>query len=213
MRSSPGALASVAAAALALLAACAHVVTPRAGEPVTLQPGHALVYGRLRMVDAADEHVDYKPFSFEPCHEPFCGPSPHMTLELRQRMPPGGALVYKSHPAMPIDEDGAFAWILEAGDYQLLGNPRVLGSERFTPDESETLATFAVPASGGTVYLGTLTVVVVYDLERVVRAYPSGEPEYVITAHRVADEREAELARLRTRFPALPEPLATALMR
>ena len=201
------------AAALCLLSACMPIRTPRAGEPVVIKPGEALVFGRIRMLDAQNEHIEYSPFWFDPWDQPFFGPGPRMTLELRHLYPPGGAFKYKAHPAPAIEKNGSFFWILSAGDYVLLGNPRLLGSERFDQEETETLARFRVPASGGTIYLGTLIISIVFDFENVVSAWRTEEAEYEIRSCRVVDEREQELSQLRARFPALPEPVITEHMR
>ncbi len=201
------------AAALCLLSACMSIGIPRAGEPVAIQHGEALVFGRIRMLDAKNEHIEYSPFWFDPWDQPFFGPGPRMTLELRQLYPPGGAFKYKAYPAPAIEKNGSFFWILSAGDYLLLGNPRLLGSERFSQEETETLARFRVPASGGTIYLGTLIISIVFDLQYVVPAWRTEEAEYAILNCRVVDEREQELSQLRARFPAIPEPVVTEHMR
>ena len=204
---------AVITAVLWLLPACMSIGTPRAGEPVAIQPGEALVFGRIRMLDAKNEHIEYSPFWFDPWDQPFFGPGPRMTLELRQLYPPGGAFKYKAHPAPAIEKTGSFFWILSAGDYVLLGNPRLYGSELFNQEETETLASFRVPASGGTIYLGTLIISIVYDLTDLVSAWKTGEAEYAILNCRVVDEREQELSQLRARFPAVPEPVVTEHMR
>jgi hypothetical protein len=200
------------AVALCLLSACVSIGTPRVGEPVTIQRGEALVFGRIRMLGAKNEKIEYSPFWFDPWDQPFFVQGPRMTLELRQLHPPGWVFKYKAHPAPPIEKNGSFFWILSAGDYVLLGNPRLLGSKRFAEEETETLARFSVPASGGTIYLGTLIVSIVFDLEDYISAWRTGEAEYTIRSCRVVDEREQELSRLRDRFPALPEPVVTELM-
>jgi hypothetical protein len=200
------------AAALCLLSACVSIGIPRAGERVTVRLGEALVSGRIRMLDARNESIEYSAFRFDPWDQPFFGPGPRMTLELRQLFPPGGAFKYKAHPAPAIERNGSFFWILPAGDYVLLGNPRLLGSERYTQEETETLARFRVPASGGTVYLGTLIISVVYGLEDLLPAWRTEEAGYAIRGRRVVDEREQGLSRLRERFPEIPEPVVTELM-
>jgi hypothetical protein len=197
----------VIAAALCLLSACMSIGTPRAGETVAIQPGEALVFGRIRMVDARNEHIEYSPFWFDPWDQPFFATGPRMTLELRQLYPPGGAFEYKAYPGPAIEKNGSFFWILSAGDYVLLGNPRLYGSERFNQEETESLASFRIPASGGTIYLGTLIISIVYDLQ-----WRTGEAEYAIRNCRVVDEREQELSQLRARFPAVPEPVVTEHM-
>jgi hypothetical protein len=197
---------------LCLLSACASVGTPRAGEPVTIRPGEALVFGRIRMLDAKNEHIEYSAFWFDPWGQPFFGPGPRMTLELRQLYPPGGAIKYKSHPAPAIEKDGSFFWLLPAGDYHLLGNPRLYGSERFNPAETEGLARFRVPASGGSIYLGRLIIRIDFELPQPEHAWKTGEAEYTIHDCRVVDERERDLSRLHSRFPAIPEPVQTELM-
>jgi hypothetical protein len=201
------------AAALCLLSACVSIGIPRAGERVAIRPGEALVSGRIRMLDARNESIEYSAFRFDPWDQPFFGPAPRMTLELRQLFPPGGAFKYKAHPAPAVERNGSFFWILPAGDYVLLGNPRLLGSERYTQEETEMLARFRVPASGGTVYLGTLIISVVYGLEDFLPAWRTEEAEYTIRGRRVVDEREQGLTQLRERFPGIPEPVVTELMR
>ena len=203
----------VVVAALCLLSACVSIGVPRAGEPVAIQPGEALVFGRIRMLNANNEHIEYSPFWFDPWDQPFFAPGPRMTLELRRLHLPGGMFEYKSYPSPPVEKQGSFFWILSAGDYTLLGNPRLLGSERFDPEETGTLARFSVPATGGTIYLGTLIITIVYDLSHVVPAWKRDEAEYDIRGYRVVDEREQALSQLRARFPALPEPVVTGLMR
>ena len=200
-------------AALCLLSACMPIGTPRAGEPVTIQSGEALGFGRIRMLNAKDEQLEYSAFWPDPWDQPFFGPGPRMTLELRKLYPPGGAFKYKTNPAPAIEKNGSLCWILPAGDYELLGNPRLYGSERFDPGETETLAHFRVPASGGTIYLGTLIISIDFDFGKVVQGWRREEAEYVISSVRIVDEREPELARLRARFPAVPEPVASELMR
>jgi hypothetical protein len=187
--------------------------TPRAGEPVAIQPGEALVFGRIRMLDTTNEHIEYSPFWFDPWDQPFFGPGPRMTLELRQLYPPGGAFKYKAHPAPAIEKNGSFFWILPAGDYELFGNPRLYGSERFDEEETMTLARFRVPASGGTIYLGTLIISIVFDFGNVVQGWKRNEVEYAIRGFRVVDDRKQELSQLRARFPAIPEPVVTEPMR
>lgn len=200
------------AAALSLLSACTSIGTPRAGEPVAIQTGETLVFGRIRMLDANNEHIEYSPFWPDPWDQPFFAPGPRMTLELRQLFPPGGTFKYKSHPAPAIEKNGSFFWILSTGDYVLLGNPRLYGSERFNQEETVTLTRFRVPASGGTIYLGTLVISIVYGLQDVVPAWKTDEAEYDIRGCSVVDEREQELSQLRARFPAFPEPVVTGLM-
>jgi hypothetical protein len=212
-RQRAAAFVSAVAAALCLLSACVSITVPHAGEPVALQPGEAFVFGRIRMLNAQNEHIEYSAFWFDPWDQPFFGPGPRMTLELRQLFPPGGAFDYKAYPAPPVEKHGSFFWILPAGDYLLLGNPRLLGSERFDPAETATLAHFQVPASGGTIYLGTLIISVVFDFGNVVQGWGKEEAEYTIRGYRVVDDRAQELSQLRARFPAFPEPLVTGLMR
>ena len=201
------------AVTLCLLSACTSIGTPRAGEPVAIQPGEAFVFGRIRMLNAENEHIEYSSFWPDPWDQPFFGPGPRMTLELRQLYPPGGAFEYKTHPAPAIEKNGSFFWILSTGDYVLLGNPRLYGSKRFSKEETQTLARFRVPASGGTIYLGTLIISIVFDFGNVVQAWKTEEAEYIIRGYRVVDEREQELSRLRARFPAFPEPVVTEPMR
>jgi hypothetical protein len=198
---------------LFLQSSCVSIGTPRAGQPVVLKPGQALVFGRIVMLGARDENIKYSPFKFDPWDEPFFVTGPRMTLELRQLFPPGGAFRYKAHPAAPIEEDGSFFWILSAGDYELLGNPRLPGSKRFTQEETGTLARFSVSATGGTIYVGTLIISIDFGLVDYILAWKNDEAQYEIRSLRVVDERERELSKLRERFPALPEPVVTEYMR
>jgi len=204
---------SAIAATVCLQSSCVSIGTPRAGQPVLIQPGQALVFGRIRMLSATNENIEYSPFSFDPWGQPFFGTGPRMTLELRQLCSPGGVFKYKAYPAPPIETNGSFFWILSAGDYVLLGNPRLLGSKRFTQEETGMLARFSVSSTGGTIYLGTLIISIVFDVEDFVLAWNTGEAEYEIRGLRVVDEREQELSRLRERFPVLPEPVVTEHMR
>ena len=201
------------AAALCLLSACVSLTIPRAGEPVALQPGEAFVIGRIRMLNAKNEHIEYSAFWPDPWDQPFFGPGPRMTLELHQLFPPGEMFNYKVYPALAIEKNGSFYWILPAGDYALLGNPRLYGSERYDEAETGILARFTVPANGGTIYLGTLIISVVFDFGNVMEGWRRDETEYLISGYRVVNEREQELSRLRARYPAFPEPLVTGLMR
>lgn len=200
-------------AALCLLSACMPIGTPRAGEPVVTPPGEVLVFGRIRMLSAKNEHIEYSAFWSDPWDQPFFGPGPRMTLELRQLHPPGGAFKYKTNPVPAIEKNGSFYWILSAGDYELLGNRRLYGSKRFEPGETEALAHFTVPASGGTIYLGTLIISVDFDIVDFVQGWGRDEAEYVVLNCRIVDEREQELLRLRALFPTFPEPVLTGYMR
>jgi hypothetical protein len=199
--------------AAAPLAGCLAVGTPPAGRAVAAGDGQTLVFGGIRMVDEAAAGTEYAPLRWDPWDEPFFGPGPRMTLELRQLQPPGGAIVYRSLPAPRVEDDGAFYWLLAPGEYELLGNPRLPGSKRFTTAETTTLARFTVTAGEGTLYVGTLVLAIRYDLEDMVRGWKRGEAEYELRSRQVVDERDAALARLRARFPAFPEPALTDLMR
>jgi hypothetical protein len=205
-------------ALLVIFSACMPLRYPRDGEPVSVRPGEALVFGRIRMFGSdgetkgkASSPYEFFPFSTDPMDH-MLNPDPVMSLELRRFEPPGGAFVYKAFPLPAVGKHGAFRWILPAGDYLLASNPRIYGSARFNPRETAELARFTVTPGGGTVYLGTLIVTIgdaLFDLPGV---FGKGETEYVIRGLRVVDEREEELPELRARFPALPEPVATRLM-
>lgn len=200
-------------AAAVCLQSCMSIGTPRAGQPVAIGPGQTLVFGSIRVLDAKNEKIEYSAFRFDPWDQPFSGTGPRMTLELRQVFPPGGMYKYKTHLTPPIEADGSFFWILSAGDYELLGNPRLYGSKNFSPGETGTLARFSVSATGWTMYVGTLIISVDFDLVDFLRAYGREEAEYRIRSLRVVDERERDLSKLRERFPALPEPVVTERMR
>jgi hypothetical protein len=196
--------------AAAPLAGCLAVGTPPAGRAVAPDAGQALVFGGIRMVDEAGAGTEYAPLRWDPWDEPFFGPGPRMTLELRQLQPPGGAIVYRSLPAPRVEDDGAFYWLLAPGEYELAGNPRLPGSKRFTTAETATLARFTVTAGEGTLYVGTLVLAIRYDLEDMVRGWKRGEAEYeTVSMH----ESAAAAARLRLRHPEFPEPIRAALMR
>jgi len=198
---------------LSCLSSCVSLETPRAGQPVAIDPEQALVYGRIRMLEAANRNIEYSPFWFDPWDQPFFAPGPQMTLELRQLFSPGGMFKYKAYPAPPVEIDGSFFWILSAGDYELLGNPRLYGSKRFAQGETTSLARFSVHTTGGTIYVGTLIIGIDYDLLGYVLAWRRGEAEYEIRSLRVVDDRERDLSKLRQRFPAFPEPVVTGYMR
>jgi hypothetical protein len=212
-RGTPLAWVVAALAAAVFLQSCVSIGTPTADQPVVIQQEQALVFGRIRMLDAKKENTEYSPFRFDPWDQPFFGPGPRMTLELRQLYPPGGVFKYKAHPSPPIEADGSFFWILSAGDYELLGNPRLLGSKRFTQGETSTLARFSVSGTGGTTYIGTLIISIVYDLVDYAHAWRTDEAGYEIRSLRVVDERERDLSKLRARVPELPEPVITERMR
>lgn len=201
------------AVTVCLQSSCVSIGTPRAGQPVLIQPGQALVFGSIRMLGGRNEDIECSPFWFDPWDQPFFGTGPRMTLELRQLCSPGGVFKYKAYPAPPIETDGAFFWILSAGDYVLLGNPRLLGSKQFAQEETGMLARFSVSTTGGTIYIGTLIISIVFDIEDFVIAWNTGEAEYEIRGLLVVDERERELSKLRERFPMLPEPVVTEHMR
>ena len=200
-----------------LFSACMPLRYPRDGEPVVVRPGEALVFGRIRMFDSgamsrrASNPYEYLPFSTDPMDH-MLQPDPVMSLELRRHEPPGGAFIYKAYPLPAIGKDGSFRWILPAGEYTLASNPRVYGSSRFDPEETEKLAGFTIPAGGGTVYVGTLVVAIGYGIGDFLEAWKEGESEYDIRGLRVVEERDEELRKLRKRFPALPDPLTTGLM-
>jgi len=204
-------------ALLAILSACVPLRYPGDGEPVSVRSGESLVFGRIRVI--ADDFkgktgspLEFFPFSPDAA-EHMMPPDPVMSLELRRFEPPGGAFVYKAYPLPKVGKEGAFRWILSAGDYTLASNPRTYGSGRFDPEETERLARFTVPRDGGTIYLGTLVVTISFGLGGVLEAWRKGDTGYGISGIRVLDEREEELLELRGRYPALPEPVATRLMR
>ncbi len=195
---------------LSLLVACLHLRVPRAGEPITLRPGEALAFGRIRLLDAEKQH-EFSPFSRDPLDH-MLKPDPIVTLELRRFEKPGGAVVYKTYTAPAVETDGSFYWILPAGDYLLAGNPRIYGSDRFDPGETRELARFNIPPGGGAIYLGALVIRIgdgLFNLENVAKA---GETEYVVRGLHVVDDRESEISALRDRFQTVPEPVLTELM-
>lgn len=198
---------------LCLLSSCVSLDTPPAGQPVAIHPAQALVFGHIRMIDAEVKNYEYAPFSFDPYIVPFFAPAPRMTIELRQHFPPGGVFKYKAYPAPPTETDGSFFWLLSAGDYELLGNQRLLGSKQYNEGETGALARFSVPKTSETIYICTLTISIVYGLEDYARAWRTDEAGYEIRSLRVTDERDRYLSKLRERYPVLPEPVTTDCMR
>lgn len=191
--------------------ACLPLRYPHPGAPVALRPGETLVFGRIRLLDA-EKQYEYLPFSRDPLDH-MLKPDPVMTLELRRFEKPGGAVVYKTHPAPTVETDGSFCWILPSGDYQLASNPRIYGSDQFDPGETASLARLRIPAGGGAVYLGTLMITIGDSLFSVQNVLTRGATEYVIRDLQVVDDREQELLSLRKRFQSIPEPVLTELMR
>ncbi len=196
----------LALAPAALLGACVTVVSPRPGRPVEVGAEQALVFGRVRVT--SDRGREFLVFSRDPA-EHVIPPDPVLSLELRQLGAPGAAVRYRSNPSPPIDDDGSFHWILPHGDYVLASNPRRYGSSRFDPGDTSVLARFSVPRGAGTVYVGTLEVVLQFgQLEQ----FEGHEPEYAIARLSVADEAEAAFPVLRSRYPSVPEPIFTVPM-
>jgi hypothetical protein len=199
-----------AAVVVCALSGCLPLKYPRAGEPVSLRPGEALVVGRIRMF-ALMNRYEFHPFSRNPWDH-VLKPDPLVSLELRRHESAEGAFTYKAYPSPVVEDDGSFYWILRTGNYSLLGNPRLLGSPGFDPGETEKLARFTVPGSGETVYVGTLVVSLYEGLFNVVNMGRRGETEYEIHSLSIVDERDEALSKLQERFPLLPKPVTTELM-
>ena len=195
---------------LIFFSACLPLRYPRTGEPVAVRPGEAFVFGRIRMLDLETTY-EFLPFSRDPWDH-MLKPDPIMTLELRRFEKPGGAVVYKTYLEPAVEKNGSFCWILSPGDYLLAGNPRIYGSGRFDPRETETLARFRIPAGGSTIYLGTLMITVGDGLFNLENVLAKGDTVYLIRDLSVADDREQELLQLRERFQAIPEPVVTEFM-
>lgn len=190
----------------ALLGACVSVVTPKPGRPVEVGAEQALVFGRVRVM--WDRGLELKVFSPDPA-EHVIPPDPVLSLELRQLGAPGAAVRYRSNPSPPVEDDGSFHWVLPQGDYVLASNPRRYGSSAFEPGETSVLARFTVPRGAGTVYVGTLEVVLQFgELEK----FRGVEPQYAIVGLSVADEGEAAFPLLRSRYPSVPAPVITVPM-
>ena len=194
------------------LSGCLAVRAPRAGEAVEIGPGQCLVFGRIRMVDATDRTIEYEPFRFDPWGGPFFSPLPRLSLELRQQLPPGGAIVYRSHPDPEVAADGRFAWVLPAGSYALLGNPRLLASKRYRTWDTRTLASFTVPPCEAALYVGTLVVDVGFGVVEAVRGWKRDEADYAIAGIRVVDDTAGESLDLRRRLPGVTVAPGAALM-
>lgn len=202
---------AIAALALCLFSACAPLRYPPAGKSVSLTHGEALVFGRISMVNANND-TQYQAFWPDPWGEPFFGPGPRMTLELRWLNPKSKVFNYISYPAPSVEKDGYFYWILKPGDYLLLGNPDLLGSKNFYVENTRTLAHFHVSPAGGTIYLGSLIISIKYDLADFVISWNRGEAQYEISNIAVIDERESAFEKLRTRFTSIQGPTFTELM-
>jgi hypothetical protein len=202
----PGWLAFLAAV---LLGGCLTVVSPRQGKPVAVGPGEALVFGRLR-VTSPGYHREFLVFSRDVA-EHVIPPDPLLNLELRGSRPPGGAVKYTTNLAPAVEGDGSFHWILARGDYALASNPRPYGSGQFDPADTTVLAQFTVPPGGGTVYVGTLEVVLRFEQRDVLGSW-GGHTPYTILRTTVVDEGEQAFAALLSRYPSIPEPRATVPM-
>jgi len=193
-----------------VLSACLPAVSPREGRPVEAGTGKALVFGRIR-VTSPEYRREFLSFSKDPM-EHMLPPDPVFNLELRGIRPAGGAVRYASNPAPKVEGDGSFYWILPYGDYVLASNPRPYGSSRFDPQETTALARFSVPPGAGTVYLGTLEIVVRFGTVDLVDAFKGRETLYSILRLSVADEDGQASTCLLKRFPSVPEPRATVPM-
>ncbi len=175
------------------------------------KPGSALVFGRIRAT-CPGCGGELRPFSRDPMDH-MLPPDPLFTLELRRFRSPGGAVRYASSPAPEVEGDGSFYWILPEGDYALASNPRPYGSSRFDPDETTVLARFAVPAGAGTLYAGTLEIIIAIGQQELIDSWRGRETLYTVSRVTVADEREPADRALGARFPSVPGPRATVLMR
>jgi hypothetical protein len=202
-------LTAIAAAAPVLLGACLlSATTPRAGRPVEVKAGQALVFGRIRLLD--ERSADLRVFTKDPLEHLPLVPHPAFHLELRGLRPPGGAVRYAVQPSPEIGGDGSFHWVLAHGDYAIASNPRPYGSKRFDPAETAGLARFTVPQGAGTVYLGTLDVVIRPELG-LVETLRGEEILYAFLRSAVVTE-ETAFAALLSRYPSIPEPRVTAPM-
>lgn len=193
-----------------LLSACLPVACPQEGKPVEAGTGKALVFGRIR-VTSAEYGREFLCFSKDPMDH-MLPPDPVLNLELRGIRHTGWAVRYASNPTPDIEGDGWFYWMLPCGDYVLASNPRPYGSSRFDPQETTVLARFSVPPDAGTVYVGTLEIVLRFAMVDLVEAFKGRETLYSILGLSVADEDGQAFARLLERFPSVPEPRLTAPM-
>jgi hypothetical protein len=205
-------LCALVVSALFLLFACAPIRYPPVGHPVSLSQDEVLVVGHISMVSTRNPDIKYQAFWPDVWDEPFFGPGPRMTLELRWLNPKSPAFNYMSYPAPLVERDGYFYWILKPGDYLLLGNPRLFGSKNFNVEEAQALAHFRLPSAGGTIYLGSLVISIKYDLDEFVTSWNRGEANYEISGITVIDERESAFEKLLTQFQAIPEPTVVELM-
>jgi hypothetical protein len=197
-------------ASAVLIGGCFAAVAPRAGRPVELRAGQALVFGRIRVHCPAYAR-DLPVFSRDPADH-VIPPDPALELQLRALRPPGGAVRYATAPSPEVHGDGTFEWILARGDYQLLANPRPFGSPRFDDGETVALGRFTVPPGAGSIYLGTLVVELAIPQQALVEAARGRETPYSVERLAVVDEQEAVLAAVLARYPSIPEPRAVAPM-
>lgn len=154
--------------------------------------------------------LEFHPFSRSPW-EHALQPDPALTLELRRFEPPGGAFVYKAYPAPVVEDDGVIHWLLPSGEYAMLGSTRV-GVSGLAAGGTQDLARFTVPPGGGTVYLGTLWLVLPQEVFEVSEWTERSWLNYEVRAYRITDEADEALPKLKARFPSLPTPLRTNLM-
>jgi hypothetical protein len=200
--------------ALCLVVGCLPLRHPHAGNPVLPRPGEVFVFGRIRM--ASEGSADAGPYEFHPFSrnpgDHVLKPDPVLTLELRRFEEPGGAFRYRVYLGPVVQDDGSFSWLLPAGEYTLFGNPRVGGAAAH-PEDTQELARFTVPASAGTLYVGTLWIVLSQDVFDVGEMVQRNWTSFEIRAVRVLEERGEAISKLRARFPAIPSPLEIGLMR
>jgi hypothetical protein len=168
-------------------AACTTVEYPRAGRALDLPAGHSLLFGRITL---SSHGQDLRPFSPLGAAPPAVGPELHLWL-LRL----GPRLVT---PELAVDRDGAFWWMVEPGDYALVGNRHQLSSEEASDldrQDMRVLALLRVP-HGAVAYAGDL------ELTAAQVTLDAGlQTAYEFWSATVVDRHDEAAATLFERFP------------
>ena len=165
-----------------LVAGCAQVGVLPEGAPVPRDGGRALVFGRVRVVDASSTLVPAPRTVLEWLH--WAG-APELKLHLFE------VASGEKWLNVPYASDGRFEWLLPRGSYVLF---RVAEGP---PMSNEGLAAFEVPAGARAVCAGTLE----FELEWE-PSEDEGPPPYAIESVRIDADCEALWRELQSRHPA-----------
>lgn len=159
---------------------CVSVGIPRSGEPLQLEQGKVLVFGKLRVSEGPRSVV---PLGGGVGELLFPGGVAHFKLSLFA-VETGKKALYPSY-----ESDGTFWWILPRGTYLVFHTPTGPGAY------NEVLAAFQTPREESSVYVGTLA------LEIDTAAGKDYDVEYAATGVRIDDEFASACADLMRRFP------------